>query len=250
MVLLTIKNTLEMKLVKEYVLSYVPSEVTFLKPETLAGRMGLYAAGIFLGLMLVCCIQCCFFAVYYISKLRRAVVNLRNKLLWNMFIKVFQGGYLTYQFSSLVYIVLYDYTKFYNIFEFVVSVLIVTLVVCLGIVQYQYVMSTSHRALDLKKDRYGSIFAGIDTRRPQALKQVGIFYLSRTLAAAFMAVPHFAGFLHAMWVMWLLGLCAAFTWAVKPNYLTKVDLSWNQHYVEMLNNFAFYYLIMLTLVFT
>lgn len=140
-------------------------------------------------------------AVYCIRPLKNLFLKLKNKVLWNMFIKVFQGGYLTYIFSSVVYVVVYDYTKFYNLFEYCTSLLIVVVCVCLGIAQYQYVMSSDHNKLAEQRARYGSIHTGIDTKRPQALKQVGLFYLTRTLAAFFLAFNNLKGFLHAMWLV-------------------------------------------------
>ena len=244
------KDTLELKVAKEWVLSHLPDDLSLVQPDSLAVKVGLYTAGLIAGCTLVCCIQCCFVAVYYIKPARNCATKLRNKVLWNMFIKVFQGGYLTYIFSSMVYVVTYDYTKFFNLFEYVASLMILVVCVCLGIAQHQFVMDTKHKALDSMKNRYGSIYAGIDTKRQEALKQVGLFYLTRTLAAAFLAFNNLESFLHAMWLVWLFGVCIAFTWRVKPHYLTGKDTSWNQHKIEMLNYVAFYYLIMATLLFT
>ena len=190
-----------MKLAKDWVLSLLPESLSFVQPDSLAVKAGLYTAGLVVGLVLVCCIQCCAMAVYCIRPLKNLFLKLKNKVLWNMFIKVFQGGYLTYIFSSVVYVVVYDYTKFYNLFEYCTSLLIVVVCVCLGIAQYQYVMSSDHNKLAEQSARYGSIHTGIDTRRPQALKQVGLFYLTRTLAAFFLAFNNLKGFLHAMWLV-------------------------------------------------
>ena len=77
-----------------------------------------------------------------------------------------------------------------------------------------------------------------------------MFYLTRTLAAFFLAFKYVRGFLHAMWLVWLFGALIAFSWRYKPYYLTGVDTSWNQHKIEMFNCIVFYYLIMATVLFT
>ena len=79
---------------------------------------------------------------------------------------------------------------------------------------------------------------------------MGIFYVSRTAIVILLVLPGIPLTFHIVGLVLIFGWHVQFTQAVKPNYLTGVGTSWNQHWVELLNHTSFYYLFMGLFLFT
>jgi hypothetical protein len=115
-----------------------------------------------------------------ISRLQKILTYLIDKICWNLVIKTFQAGILSYAFSAMSTLV---WSKTPH--EIVLSVLILVCIVAIVAYQHHYLHSKtgSYLAQPETKTRIGALFSELDVFRRIALMQATIFYVFRLMAA-------------------------------------------------------------------
>ena len=159
-----------MSAVKQFVMGYLPDDWSIAQQEGLAAKMGVFAIGTVFGILGVSILSCCSAAFYFNSSVRRMINKLKNKVVWNMFIKMFQGGYLSYLSAPLLAIAAFDYSTFDGFNYWILDWLAITVTLSLAAAQYQYVMSHDSPYLSKMKHRYGATHTALDIQRKGALK--------------------------------------------------------------------------------
>ena len=123
--------------------------------------------------------------------------------------------------------------------------LMLILVVCL---QFLFTMLKQPKQLLQQRNKFGSIYVGIDVYRKSALFQCTLFYILRFFYAATLNIPQpFCLKIHELLIVTMIQ--TSFLLIVRPN-VTRLELQVDGHYLELFNYYSLMLAIFLKILFT
>ena len=187
-----------------------------------------------------------------IEKLRMILDKIKLMICWNMVIKCLQGGFLAYCTSAITVLTtaptlqnLYSSSK---ITERVISMFIMLLLILAVCLQFIFTMLNEPIQLIKSRDKFGSIYTGVDVYRKSALFQCSLFYILRFLYAATLNIPEPFGLkIHELLIVTMIQ--TSFILKVRPN-MTRLEWQVDGHYLELFNYFSLLLAIFLKVLFT